>query len=182
MSLQPDYKKNWFKLLLGWGACFALRLIPFRAPNVEPIMATLMPFSKKFGMLGSFLFGFTSIYFYDVVTAGVGTWTWSVGITYGLVGVASALYFSNRQSSSWNYVKFAVVSTLAFDFITGIVIGPLTHHQNVMQAITGQIPFTMLHLLGNVLMAAVVSPLVYRWVMENKALEYTPVLQPSKAN
>lgn len=168
--MQNTTSTNWLKLSVAWLVCFGLRLIPFRAPNVEPIMATLMPFSKKSGVVASFLFGFTSIFFYDLITSGIGSWTWSTAITYGLVGIVATLFFKNRASKALNYVGFAIVSTLAYDFITGIVLGPLLQHQNIMQAIAGQIPFTALHLLGNVLLAAVVSPLIYRWVIDNPAL------------
>ena len=52
------YKKNWLKFILGFIACLLIRLIPFRPPNVEPILAMQMPFSRAYGALASFLFAF----------------------------------------------------------------------------------------------------------------------------
>ena len=68
-------------------------------------------------------------------------------------------------------MKFAVMGTLAFDIVTGLSIGPLFFQQPFMEALIGQVSFTALHLLGNVGFAAVLSPLIYRFVVENKKFE-----------
>lgn len=78
MTYSMFINRTWqgsIKFIIGWGIVFAVRLIPFRAPNVEPVMTTLMPFSKCFGMVGAFVFGFLSIALYDVATREVGVWT-----------------------------------------------------------------------------------------------------------
>jgi hypothetical protein len=40
-----------------------------------------------------------------------------------------------------------------------------------MQALIGQIPFTILHLAGNVVFAFFLSPLIYTYLSTNKSLD-----------
>jgi len=165
------YKKNWFKYIVGFVICLLIRLIPFRPPNIEPILATQMPFAKAYGKLAGFLFAFISMVLYDLITGKVGMWTFITALAYGLLGLWASFYFKNKTNSSWNYAKFAVMGTLAFDITTGLSIGPLFFNQPFMEALIGQIPFSALHLVGNISFAIVLSPLIYRLVIENKKLE-----------
>lgn len=155
------------KYFLGFALVFAIRLLPFRPPNVEPLMATLMPFGKRYGALGAFLFGAMAIVLFDAVTSGIGMWTWITAAAYGLVGVGGALFFTNRASTSKNYVVYAVVATLVYDAVTGLSVGPLFFGQPFMAALIGQIPFTAMHIAGNIVLAAVLSPAVYQFVVNN---------------
>ncbi len=165
------YKKNWFKYIIGFIACLLIRLIPFRPPNIEPILATVMPFSKAYGKIAGFLFAFLSMVLFDVLTGKVGMWTFITASTYGLLGLWASIYFKKRSNNSLNYARFAIMGTLAFDIVTGLSVGPLFFHQPFMEALTGQIPFTLLHLAGNIGFAIVLSPLIYRFVIENKKFE-----------
>ncbi len=164
-------QKNWFKYVVGFVACLLIRLIPFRPPNIEPILATQMPFSKAYGKIAGFLFAFFSMVLYDILTGKVGIWTFITASAYGLLGLWASIYFKNKNNSSWNYAKFAVMGTLAFDIVTGLSVGPLFFHQPFMEALIGQIPFTALHLIGNIGFAVVFSPLLYKYVIENKKFE-----------
>lgn len=155
------FQRKWPKLVVGLVVCFFIRLLPFRPPNVEPLLAILMPFSKAYGAIIGFVFGFISIFFYDLVTAGIGVWTIGTAFLYGFIGFAATFYFQNKKSCSWNYVKFAFFSTILFDSLTGLTIGPIFFGQPFISALTGQIPFTVFHLLGNLGFAAVLSPMVY---------------------
>ena len=83
----------------------------------------------------------------------------------------------NKNNNSWNYAKFAVVGTLAFDIATGLSIGPLFFHQSFARAVIGQVPFTALHLAGNVSFAVILSPLIYKFIVENKNLETEAILK-----
>lgn len=165
-----NFKKDWLKFLIGWMICLAIRLLPFRPPNVEPILTTTMPFSKKYGLLGGFIFGFLSIVIYDLIQNKFGSWTWITGILYGLLGVFSYFYFKNRESKAWNYFKFAMVGTIIYDAISGLGIGTLMFGQSLSEAAIGQIPFTLMHLAGNLVFAVVLSPLVYKLVVANDNL------------
>ncbi len=168
--MQTHFNTHALKYLLGFGLVFFIRLLPFRPPNVEPVLATAMPFAKRFGALGGFLFAFLSIVLFDGVTSGWGIWTLITACTYGVIGAAAYFYFKSRESKARNYVVFSVVATLFYDAVTGLTIGPLLWGQPFMVALVGQIPFTLYHLAGNVAFAAVVSPLLYRWVAANERL------------
>lgn len=145
----------------------AIRLIPFRAPNVEPIMASIMPLGKKYNSIASFLFGFLSIVIYDSLTSGIGIWTLITSLAYGLLGLGASFYFKNR--SGWkNYATYAVFATIVYDVLTGLTIGPLFFNQSFIVSAIGQIPFTMLHLISNVSFAIVLSPLIEMWLTHEK--------------
>ncbi len=165
------YKKNWLKFVLAIFACFLIRIIPFRPPNIEPILATQMPFSKAYGKFAGFLFAFASIIIFDLLTGTLGKWSLITSVTYGILGVAGAFYLKNRKPSPWNFAKFAIAGTIFFDAVTGLSIGPLFFNQPFSEAFFGQIPFTALHLLGNVSFALVLSPAIFHFVVENKKLE-----------
>ncbi len=169
--------KNLPKYILGFIVTFVIRLVPFRPPNIEPIMTTTMPFSKKWGPLSGALFGALSIILYDLInpTPGfsrLGIWTFVTATMYALVGFLSGLYFKKlKQVNIKHYVGFAVIATLAYDFITGPIMSSLVWNMGFLESLIGQIPFTLSHLLGNIVFAALLSPAVYDWIVDNKNLE-----------
>jgi uncharacterized membrane protein len=158
--------RNKFKILVIFLGCFLLRLIPFRAPNVEPIMASIMPVGKKYGVLVSFLFGFLSIFLFDSITH-FGSWTWVAGITYGLIGAVATLYFQKFKTSAFNFAVFAFFATISFDLITGVLFAPI-FGQTMLNAFILQIPFTMLHLAGNIGFALTLSPVLNKWLVSEQ--------------
>ena len=158
------------KFLLSWTAVFLFRLIPFRPPNFEPMLATVMPFSKRYGIVGSFLFGFLGIVLYDAITSGWGSWTAVTAICYGLLGVAAHLFFKNRDASVRNFLLFGIPATVAYDAVT-MMIGPLFMQQPLMAALIGQISFTLMHLTGTTVFSVLLSPALYRWVLQNERFE-----------
>jgi len=161
---------NGIKYTIAFVSVFALRMIPFRAPNIEPIMAVLMPFGKVYGGVMAFVFGTLSIVLYDGVTSGIGIWTVVTALAYGIIGFGAQSFFKNR--SGWkSYATYAVIATIFYDAITGLTIGPLFFHQSFMVSLVGQIPFTLLHLLGNVLFAIILSPVIETWAVKNKKSE-----------
>ena len=170
--MRAQFTTGWVKYAIGWSAVFLFRLIPFRPPNFEPMMATVMPFSKRYGPVGSFLFGFLGIVLYDAITSGWGNWTWVTAISYGLVGLFAHYFFAHRDASVRNFLSFGIPATLLYDGVT-MWIGPIFNHQPVMLAITGQIPFTLMHLLGTVVFSVILSPVLYRWVIQNEAFEFS---------
>lgn len=171
------YKKNWFKYIVGFIICMIIRLIPFRPPNIEPILATQMPFSKNYGALAGFLFAFLSIILFDVITMKIGLWTLLTALIYGVLGIWAFFFFkNNKKESRLSYVYFAVIGTLFFDIITGVLAGPVFFGQNFTEAIIGQIPFTILHLVGNISFAFFLSPLIYKYVIENEKFENNQII------
>ncbi|MEN8253204.1 MAG: hypothetical protein ABFQ62_02400 [Patescibacteria group bacterium] len=162
------------KIILGLLITMGYRLIPVRLPNVEPILCTTMPFAKKYGNLTGFFFPFLSIFIYDLLTSGIGQWTFITATTYALLGLGASYYFKNRESKAINYLKYAIFSTLIYDGITGLSIGPLMFGQNFSEAFIGQLPFTAYHLVSNMIFAVTLSPLIYKWIISNKKLEFNP--------
>lgn len=157
---------NFLKYITALGVCVLIRLLPWRVPNVEPIMGTLLPISKGFGYWSGFLFGFVSIVIFDSLTM-FGIWTWVTAIMYGLVGLGGAWWLKNREANSKNFVTYSVVATLVYDFITGPIMSSVIFKMSFMEALIGQIPFTLWHLGGNIILAGVLSPILYKWVISN---------------
>lgn len=164
-------KTGWLKLAIGWLVVFLIRLIPFRPPNFEPMLAAMMPYAKGYGALGGFAFGFLGIVVFDLVTSGIGIWTAVTAFAYGALGIGAYFFFRSREASTANFVCFGIVGTILYDAATGLTIGPIFYHQPFMVALIGQIPFTLMHVLGTVVFSIVVSPVLYRWVVKNDALE-----------
>ncbi|OGI85628.1 hypothetical protein A3A01_01270 [Candidatus Nomurabacteria bacterium RIFCSPLOWO2_01_FULL_39_17] len=167
-------QKNYLNYVLGFIFCLLVRMIPFRPPNIEPILAVQMPFSRIFGGLLGFSFGFFSIVVYDFLTFGLGIWTLITAMAYGLLGLWAIRYFKNKKNNSLEYVKFALMSTLFYDAVTGLTLGPLFFHQSFVVALAGQIPFTILHLFGNSIFAYVLSPRIYN-LLKKKKIEIKPL-------
>ncbi len=155
------------KMSAGWLLTFGLRLLPFRPPNVEPILAVQIAFAKHFGWTAGFMFAFLNIVLYDVILGKFGLWTWITALTYGLLALFSHWYFKKRKTTAINFAIHAVYATLIYDAITGLSIGPLFFGQSFMEALSGQVLFTAYHLLGNVALAFVFSPIIYRLLVIN---------------
>lgn len=165
-----DVRTHGVKYLIALFVVILLRLLP-HPPNVEPITATLMPFGKQFGWLGGAVFGLLSVVVYDTVTGTLGPWSLLTVFGYVAIGVAAGFYFK-AYSGRGAYLGFAVIGTLLYDALTGLTVGPLFFNQSFVEALVGQVPFTLYHLAGNVALALVVSPLIERWIVGNKQLEF----------
>lgn len=164
------------KYAIGLAFVMLLRLLP-HPPNVEPITAALMPFARGWGVFSGVLFGVSAVLIYDLITGTFGTWSFFTMGAYALLGIGAGLYFRYvTEHSSTAYIGFAIIGTLFFDILTGLLPGPLFFNQPLVSALIGQIPFTLYHLAGNIVLAGVVSPLLYRWVVGNEQLETTHVV------
>ena len=169
-------------MVLGFTGAMLYRLIPFRPPNVEPLMSVMMPFSKKAGKFELFSFAFLSIFIYDFFTAGIGTYTITAGVCYGILGIWSSSYFSNRKFSSKNYFFCSSMGIIFFDVVTGVILGPFLGGSSYYVAFIGQIPFTALHLMGGALFAITVSPFLTKVLAKSEVNvpEYNKDLQEFK--
>lgn len=170
-----NYFKNTLKFSLAVVLCFFARLVPFRAPNIEPILAATMPFSRAYGAFTGFSFAVLSILLYDVATGTIGMQTFFTAGAYGVLGLWSASYFKKRESNSFNYARFAIIGTLFYDALTGLTVGPLFFHQSFLTSLVGQIPFTALHLLGNTIFAFTLSPAIYHCLIRKKERKFSPM-------
>lgn len=169
------------KYIIGFIICLIFRMVPGKPPNIEPLMTTAMPFAKKWGIIAGGLFAAFSMILFDLLhpTSGfgrIGSWTIVTAIMYGLIGVASGIYFKKyKENKTKHYVIFAIIATLIYDFITGPIMSSMIWKMSFSVAFIGQIPFTLLHLGGNIIGAAFISPLIFRWIIENKNLELTTI-------
>ena len=178
-------KKNYFQIFLKFSLalvlCLFVRLIPLRAPNVEPILATMMPMSRAYGAFLGFSFAVLSILLYDVTTHTLGMQTFFTALSYGILGLSATYYFKKNKANRWGYVRFAIIGTLVFDSLTGLTIGPIFFHQSLFESFVLQIPFTALHLLGNIAFAFILSPAIYNLLIkkrENKFASSINILHP----
>jgi len=161
--------ENSVRFFFGLITCILLRLVqPF--PNVEPIMATMMPFAGKFGKVSGFLFASVSLVSFDFISGRLGMWTVYTGIAYGLVGIAASVFLGGiRNVSRRHFVAFAFFGTIFYDAVTAFFFG-LQFHQPLLMTAVAQVPFTLYHLAGNLVFAAAVSPLIQKHIVENKSL------------
>lgn len=169
--LKTLHGRHWIKYGVALAVCLSLRLIPWRVPNVEPILATTMPFSEQLGPVAGFLFAVLSIVLYDTLTHGLSVWTVIIAGTYGAVAMLGWVFLRKNRGRVWGYFLYSIVGTLFFDAVTGLGIGPLFFGQPFREALLGQIPFTMYHLMGNMFLSLTLSPAVYQWIVVNKKLE-----------
>ncbi len=167
--------KNIIKYLIGLSIVIFLRLLP-HPPNVEPIMSTMMPFSKKWGWLSGMIFCLLAVFSFDILTGTLGIWSLMTAGTYALLGALAGLYFRNKKNEVKYYLGFSVVATIIYDAVTGIGTGMLFFHQSFATTFVGQIPFTLYHLAGNIVLSLLVSPLIYKWVITNHQLETDRIL------
>ncbi|HHQ45185.1 MAG TPA: hypothetical protein ENN13_03505 [Candidatus Altiarchaeales archaeon] len=158
-----------FKYIIGLLIVVGIRILP-RPPNVEPIMATCMPFSKGYGWMGGTLFTMAAIVIYDLITRTVGPWSIVTATTYGLVAFGAYFYLRNRENTVRSYVTYSIIGTLFFDIVTGIGMGYFIFKIPLTLVVAGQIPFTLMHLASSMITAAA-SPMIYRWVVTNPNLE-----------
>lgn len=167
--------QNTLKYIIGLLVVIALRIVP-HPPNVEPIMSSMMPYSKKWGWLSGLLFCLIAVLGYDVATGTFGTWSLITAGTYAALGAVAGWYFKGKDNKIRYYLAFSIVATLVYDAITGIGMGMLLFKMPFMTVLTGQIPFTLYHLAGNVALSVTVSPLLYAWVVANPKLETSRLL------
>ncbi len=158
--------------LAGWILSFGLRLIPFRPPNLETILTVQSPFTKRFGFATGFIFAFANIALFDIMTGKLGLWTLITAVSYGLLALFSVWYFKKRVGTPLQFGLHALYATLMYDAVTSLTIGPLFFGQSFTEAFFGQIPFTAYHLIGNVVLGVLISPLILRWVVLNPRLNF----------
>ena len=168
------------KYIIGFVGTLAFRLVSpfFGMWNVSPLMATELAGSKAYGPVVGGLYGAFSIVLVDLLMGKIGSWTIVTSLTYGAVGVFGAYFFKNKQATASNFVTASIIGTLFFDLITGVLMGPIFYGQPWMQAILGQIPFTLRHLVGNIFFASVLAPWFYRKIMNNPRWELNRRLSP----
>jgi hypothetical protein len=133
-----------------------------------------MPAAPQIGAPAAFLYGFLAILIKDIIDGRVGIWTAGTALTYGAITLGARWFNKKERRTIFGYAGYALVATLVYDGITGILLGPLFFGQTYLMAFLGQIPFTLRHLFSNVLLAVVVSPIIERWMSQ----EPVPLVAP----
>lgn len=153
---------KWPRFFVALVLSVILRFVPFRPPNFEPLLSMGMPISHKYGLAAGALFPFCAIVLFDVFMDKIGIWTLATATVYGILGMAACFYFKKKNPKRLDYARFALWGTLFYDAATGLTLGPIFFGQSFMSALVGQIPFTVLHIMGNVVLAYFLSPLMAR--------------------
>lgn len=133
--------------------CLLLRVFLIHLPNIEPVSSLLVCLGKRFNFIELFLFGFFNILFFDVITFKFGIWTIFTALAYALIGVGTYLIKKRKI----HYITYSILSTLVYDIITGLIMGPILFNQEFKQALIGQVPYTIYHLIGNVVLAVTLT-------------------------
>ena len=100
MNLAKNNFKFSPKFFIGLFLCLLVRLIPFRAPNIEPILATTMPISRAYGAVAGFSFAALSILLTIIFPGSVVT---RIIISAGFM-VFAALHI--QQAHGYNHNKY----------------------------------------------------------------------------
>ena len=89
----------------------------------------------------------------------IGLWTLTGALSWGLVG----LLFSRQKpnGSPFTFAKLGLGGTLLFDALTGPVASTFVWGMPFSEALVGQIPFTIKHLLGIAAISIVLAPLLF---------------------
>ncbi len=92
-------------------------------------------------------------------TGTIGLWTLTGAITWGIVGYLFARQKPN--GSPMTFAKLGLGGTILFDAVTGVILSPLLWGMSWQDALIGQIPFTIKHLLGIGAISIILAPLLF---------------------
>ena len=89
----------------------------------------------------------------------IGLWTLTGALTWGIV----AFLFSRQKpdGSPFTFAKLGLGGTLLFDAITGPIASTFIWGMPFSDALIGQIPFTIKHLLGIGAISVILAPLLF---------------------
>lgn len=109
----------------------------------------------------------------------VGLWTVTGALSWGLV----AFLFSRQKpdGSPFAFAKLGIGGTLLFDALTGPVASTFVWGIPFPEALLGQIPFTVKHLLGIGAVSLIIAPLIFPSVRKALARMEQPFLKPAGA-
>ena len=113
----------------------------------------------------SFLLGGFFYVIVDIVSGMVGIWTLMCFLAWGIVG----LTFNRFKPTGrlLNFLGMSFLGTIIFDVLTGVIGGPLLFPMSFYDAFIGQIPFTISHLIGNLVIVGIFAPVVYTYIAIN---------------
>ncbi len=113
------------------------------------------------------------------VSGTIGLWTVTGAVTWGIVGFLFAREKPN--GSPLQFAKLGIGGTLLFDAVTGVILSPLLWGMPWQDALVGQVPFTIKHLLGIGAVSVILAPLLFPSVQKAALGIRLPVLKPTPA-
>lgn len=170
------------KFIIGLLVTLAFRIFtPFIGlANISPLMSTILSGSKAYGKMAGAVYGFLSMFLLDLIMGKLGLWTIITATTYSLIGIFASIYLKDKKANIRDFVVASIMFTLFFDLVTGILMGPILFGQNMLEATIGQIPFTLRHLIGNIVFAIILAPWFYGKIMTNESYQLSKILSLSK--
>jgi len=159
------------KYILSILFCNGYRLLRF-IPNNDPIMGCMLPFARQGKWWQAALFALITMVSFDIITMRVGIWTLVTGLTYAGLGLGFHLTYKRiGKVKLKHYLGSGIVGVLIFDFVTGVLFGPAMFGMSFMQALVGQIPFTLMHLATVTGFVLIITPILDRAIISNPSLE-----------
>ncbi|MEW6216778.1 MAG: hypothetical protein AB1543_03775 [Candidatus Bipolaricaulota bacterium] len=150
---------------LSLGLVTVLRLARL-FPNNDPILAVVLSYARR-GRLGAVVFPAAAMVLFDLMSQQVGPWTVITAGTYGLLGFGFSCLYGTLTRRGYRITTtafpiFGVAGVLVFDFVTGPIMSSVLFRVSFFEALVGQVPFTLRHLLSVVAYTLVVSPALDR--------------------
>lgn len=181
----------WIKCILGWLICFAIILVPlqpysifiggFPLGDAHPMIAILMPFAEKLGVLGSAIYTLIySISFFAIWRPDLPNWIFVQGFAYAVVLALAALLLKKNKVKILGYVLYAFIGSILFDIIYRVPVGPLQYGQPILSALKEQMPYTFMRAIINTIYALILSFPIYRWIVMNPRLESDAIFRRKK--
>ena len=138
----------------------------FKAAGAPPNIESLMPFILATSMVLGPAYGLVNAVLvrslYDAYMSWAGWWTVMTAGSYGVVGLCGGL--AARYKRSWSRIElalFAAVLTIVYDILTMLVFGFVLGIP-FPALVVGQVPFTINHLLGNVVLCFIFAPMLLK--------------------
>lgn len=146
-----------FKYLWGAIAANAYRLLKV-FPNSDPVMGFVLPAAKNGEWWKAPLFAFATMFSFDLITSGVGTWTIVTSTTYTMIALALHFELKSKTSTLKLFVSRGIAGVLVFDFVTGPIMSSTLFRQDFFVTLLLQVPFTVMHLVSAVFGILVIAP------------------------
>lgn len=156
--------KKQFAGLIGLVLFASLAGVGLKAVGAPPNVEMLMPFVLAAGLVGGPAYGFAVGLAvratYDVYQGWLGPWTLMTAPSYAIVGLLVG--FAGNRWKGWNRTRMmmlAGVVTLVYDILTMLLFGIL-FGVPFWALVVGQVPFSITHVIGNMLFCFLFAPSV----------------------
>ena len=141
----------------------------------------MLPFSRQDKWWQGALFALITMISFDIITMRLGIWTLVTGTTYASIGLLFHFTYKKiKKVKLRHYVGSGIIGVLIFDMVTGVILGPAMFGMSYLQALIGQIPFTVIHLLTVTGFILILTPVFDSSIVNNPVLENTNAINKIK--